>query len=50
MKTVRNQQVFVTRLVLASGRVYTIRNEHGFPITSERRGGVVKSESKRGRL
>ena len=50
MKTVRDQPVFVTRLVLANGRVYTIRNEHGFPITAERRGGVAKFAAKGGRL
>jgi hypothetical protein len=50
MKTIRDQQVFVTRLVLANGRVYTIRNEHGFPVTSGPRSGVAKSAAKGGRL
>lgn len=50
MKTIRDQHVFVTRLVLANGRVYTIRNERGFPVTSERRSGVANSEAKGGRL
>lgn len=50
MKTVRGQPVFVTRLVLASGRVYTIRNEHGFPIMAERRDGEAKSAAKGDRL
>jgi hypothetical protein len=39
MKTIRDQQVFVTRLALVSGHVYTIRNEHGFvlvPLARER--------------
>jgi len=32
MKTVRGKQVLITRLVLANGRTYQIRNAHGFAI------------------
>lgn len=50
MKTIRGRQVFVTRLVLANGRIYTIRNEHGFIITRASRGGVAKSGANGGQL
>jgi hypothetical protein len=50
MRTIRDRQVFVTRLVLANGRVYKIRNEHGFVIAPEPRKGVTKPESKGAQL
>jgi DNA/RNA endonuclease YhcR with UshA esterase domain len=50
MKTIRGRQVFVTRLVLANGRVYTIRNEHGFMIAPASRGGIAKSGANGGQL
>lgn len=50
MKTIRDQQVFVTRLVLVRGQVYKIRNEHGFVLRPPTREGSVNSEAMRGRL
>jgi hypothetical protein len=50
MKTIRDQQVFVTRLVQVNGRVYKIRNEHGFVLAPEPRKGVTKPEAKGGQL
>jgi len=32
LTTVKNQQVFVTRLVQANGHTYTIRNQHGVAV------------------
>ena len=47
MKTVRDQRVLVTRLVLINGRTYRIRNEHGFlPMPATRKETV---EAKGGR-
>src|SRR5271156_2432643 len=50
MKTIRDQQVFVTRLVQVNGRVYKIRNEHGFVLAPEPRKSVTKPEAKGGQL
>ena len=50
MKTVRNKQIFVTRLVQANGQVYKIRNEHGFAIAPAVRRGTVHSTAKGGQL
>jgi hypothetical protein len=36
-KTTDAKQVFLVRTVRAGGRVYTIRNRRGFPITPEAR-------------
>jgi hypothetical protein len=49
MKTIRDQQVFVTRLVLANGQVYKIRNEHGFVLRPLSRQGRTNSEAMGGR-
>lgn len=37
MKTIKDQRVFVVRTVKANGREYTIRNEHGIPVSSQSR-------------
>ena len=37
MKTLRDKQVFVVRTVKAGGQVYTIRNEHGIPVSPQAR-------------
>ncbi|MGB8522376.1 MAG: hypothetical protein WCD43_05385 [Candidatus Acidiferrales bacterium] len=50
MKTIRDQQVFVTRLVQVNGRLYKIRNEHGFVLAPESRKGATKPEAKGGQL
>jgi len=50
MKTIRNQQVFVTRLVLASGHVYVIRNEHGFLVMPTSHTRATTPQAKGGQL
>jgi len=50
MKTIRDQQVFITRLVQVNGRIYKIRNEHGFVLTPKPRKGVTKPEAKGAQL
>jgi hypothetical protein len=50
MKTIRDQQVFVTRLVQVNGQIYKIRNEHGFVLAPEPRKGVTKPEAKGAQL
>jgi hypothetical protein len=37
MKTIRDKQVFLVRSVKVNGEVYTIRNEHGFPMSPQAR-------------
>ena len=37
MKTVKDKQVFLARTVKVGGQVYTIRNEHGFPVSPQAR-------------
>ncbi len=37
MKTIRDKQVFLVRSVKIGGEVYTIRNEHGFPVSRQAR-------------
>jgi hypothetical protein len=37
MKTIKNQQVFLVRTVKAGGQTYSIRNEHGFPVSPQTR-------------
>ena len=37
MKTAKDKQVFLARTVKAGGLVYTIRNEHGFPVSPQAR-------------
>lgn len=37
MKTVKDKQVFLARTVKVGGQVYTIRNEHGFPVFPQAR-------------
>jgi hypothetical protein len=37
MKTIMDKQVFLARTVKAGGRVYTIRNEHGVPMSPQAR-------------
>jgi hypothetical protein len=50
MKTIRDQEVFVTRLVQVNGRIFKIRNEHGFVLAPEPRKGVTRPEAKGGQL
>jgi hypothetical protein len=37
MSTIKDKQVFLARTVKAGGEVYTIRNEHGFPVPPQAR-------------
>ena len=37
MKTVKDKQIFLARTVKVGGEVYTIRNEHGFPVSPQAR-------------
>jgi hypothetical protein len=37
MKTIKDRQVFLARTVKVSGQVYTIRNEHGIPLSPQAR-------------
>jgi hypothetical protein len=37
MKTVKDKQVFLARTVKVGSEVYTIRNEHGFPVSPQAR-------------
>ena len=48
MKTIRDQQVFVTRLVQVNGHLYKIRNEHGFVLAPTPRKSAATPESKGG--
>jgi hypothetical protein len=50
MKTIRDQQVFVTRLVLLNGHLYKIRNEHGFVLAPEPHKTIAKSGVTGGQL
>jgi hypothetical protein len=37
MKTIKGQQVFLSRTVKAGNQLYTVRNEHGFPVSPQAR-------------
>jgi hypothetical protein len=37
LKTIKNKQVFLVRTVKAGSEVYTLRNEHGVPLSPEAR-------------
>jgi hypothetical protein len=37
MKTLNHKQVFIARTVKAGGKVYTMRNEHGIPVSPQAR-------------
>ena len=50
MKTVQNQQVLIARLIQANGKVYKLRNEHGFTYHPAARKNQTKSETKGGQL
>jgi ABC-type uncharacterized transport system ATPase subunit len=46
MKTLRDKEVFVARTVKVNGKVYTMRNEHGIPVSPQaRKRAVEKGES-----
>jgi hypothetical protein len=33
MKTIKNREIFVARIVKVDGKAYTIRNQHGVPLS-----------------
>jgi|SRR5277367_3590314 len=50
MKTIRDRQVFVARLVRANGQVYKVRNRYGFVLMPPARTHNASSETKGGQL
>jgi len=48
MKTINKQQVFLARTVKAGGQVYTIRNEHGFPLSPQARERAGQKTAQKG--
>jgi hypothetical protein len=47
MKTLRDKQVFLARTVKVGDRVYTMRNEHGIPVSPQtrKRAGEITSQT-----
>ena len=50
MKTIKERQVFVVRVIQVNSHAYTLRNEHGFENASLAHKGTTKSEAKGGQL
>jgi hypothetical protein len=50
MKTVRDKQVFIARVILTKGHAYALRNEHGLAYLPSAREGTANSEAKGGTL
>ncbi|MBZ5663890.1 MAG: hypothetical protein LAO30_04745 [Acidobacteriia bacterium] len=48
MKTIRDRQVFLARIVKVGSEVYTIRNEHGFPLSPRARGRATQNTAGEG--
>ncbi len=48
MKTVRDKQIFVARTVKVGGRVYTVRNEHGIPVSPQSRERASQKTAQKG--
>jgi hypothetical protein len=48
MKTLGDKQVFVTRTVKAGGQVYTMRNEHGIPVSPQTRERASQKAAQKG--
>lgn len=48
MKTLRDKQVFVTRTVKVGGRIYTMRNEHGIPVSPQTRQRASQKAAQKG--
>jgi len=49
MKTLKGgEQVFIARTVKAGGRVYTIRNEHGIPVSPQARERASQKAAQKG--
>jgi len=45
MRTIKDKQVLLARTVKVGGQVYTIRNEHGVPVSPQARERAQKGES-----
>ena len=50
MKTIKERQVFVVRVIQVNSHAYALRNEHGFENASLAHNGAAKSETKGGQL
>jgi hypothetical protein len=48
MKTIKDKPIFMVRTVKVGGEVYTIRNEHGFPVSPQARERASQKTSQRG--
>lgn len=48
MKTLKGQQVFLTRIVKVDAQVYTIRNKHGFALSPQARERLSQSAGQKG--
>ena len=48
MKTIKGQPVFLTRTVKADNQLYTVRNEHGFPLAPSARSGASRRAAQKG--
>jgi len=50
MKTLKNKEVFVARIVKVGDKVYTLRNEHGIPLSPQARGHAIEMGQNGGTL
>jgi hypothetical protein len=48
MKTIKDRQVFLARIVKAGGQVYTIRNARGFPVPPQARERASRKTARKG--
>ena len=48
MKTLMNKQVFVVRTVTVGGHVYTMRTEHGIPVSPQSRARAAQKTTQKG--
>jgi hypothetical protein len=48
MKTIRNQDVFVARVVKVNGKAYQLRNQHGVPISPLSRERAAQKAAQKG--
>lgn len=46
MKTIRNREVFIVRTMMVGGHTYTIRNQHGVPVSPQARERAENSAEK----
>jgi hypothetical protein len=48
MRTLKTKQVFMARIVEASGHTYTIRNKRGFPMSPQARERAIQKTTQKG--